>query len=52
MDYDPSLYNQGAADVLGPMKQLISILHQHLAAPLDPVEDENGYVLQCLFAAL
>ena len=46
MEFDPALYNQGAADVIGPTQQLIDILHRHLAVPLDPVQDENGYVWQ------
>ena len=41
MDYDPSLYEQGAADVDGPMQQLITILQRHFSTQLDV---PKGYV--------
>lgn len=44
MDYDPEVYEKGAADVVGPIQQLIDILQRHLASPLDETVDENGYV--------
>jgi len=45
MDFDPALYHKTASDVIGPINQLIDILHQHLDVP------KNEFVLQFVFAA-
>lgn len=45
MDYNPAVYNDGAADVVGPIQELIAILQQHFAstAAFNAEEvDENG----------
>lgn len=42
MDYNPEVYNAGAADVVGPIHQLISILQQHFASHAASLEVEVG----------
>ena len=53
MDYDPELYHNTAADVLGPQQQLVDILHKHLATDvLDEVVNENGFAIFFIYKKL
>ena len=40
MDYNAELYNQGAADIIGPAQQLINQIRQHFDVQL-----KNGYLI-------